>query len=97
MTRTPREDLEASLRDPEFAKLYGAELAKGEIALAIAAARHERGMTQGALAEVLGLSQPYVARLESGEANPTIGKVGTLLAVLGFQLSVQPTPLLAPA
>lgn len=37
--------------------------------------RAEHGLTQGALAKALGMSQPRVAKLESGEFNPRIETV----------------------
>lgn len=95
MIRTPRQDLERELQDPEYVKLYGAEEAKAEFAVILARARRRSGMTQTELAERLGLSQPYIAKLERGDANPTLGTAGTLLAVLGFSLAMDIMPLLS--
>ena len=94
MIRTPEGDLEQELRDPEYIRLYGASDAKAEIAITLAEARHAANITQKELAEAISLSQPYVARLEGGEANPTIGTIGSLLAVLGFRLVTHTQPLL---
>lgn len=95
MIRTPEGDLERELRDPEYVRLYGASDAKAEIAITLAEARNAARKTQKELAEVMGLSQPYVAKLEGGEANPTIGTIGSLLAVLGFRLVAHTQPLLS--
>ena len=43
-------------------------------------------MTQKQFAEKLEKSQPYIAKLESGAANPTIGAIGSMLAVVGLRL-----------
>ena len=94
MIRTPEGDLEQELRDPEYVKLYGASDAKAEIAITLAEARHAAKKTQKEIADAMSLSQPYVARLEGGEANPTIGTIGSLLAVLGFRLVTHTQPLL---
>jgi transcriptional regulator with XRE-family HTH domain len=94
MIRTPEQDLELELKDPEYVKFYGASDAKLEIAIAISNARREAGNTQKELADTMGLSQPYIARLEGGEANPTIGTIGSLLASLGCRLVVKIGPLL---
>ena len=94
MIRTPEGDLEQELRDPEYVKLYGASDAKAEIAITLAEARHAAKKTQKEIAEAMSLSQPYVARLEGGEANPTIGTIGSVLAVLGFRLVTHTQPLL---
>jgi transcriptional regulator with XRE-family HTH domain len=95
MIRTPEGDLERELRDPEYVRLYGASDAKAEIAITLAEARNTARKTQKELAEAMGLSQPYVAKLEGGEANPTIGTIGSLLAVLGFRLVAHTQPLLS--
>ena len=97
MIRTPEQDLEQELKNPEYAKLYGASDAKAEIAITLANARQAAKKTQKELADAMGLSQPYVARLEGGDANPTIGTIGSLLALLGYRLMAKLAPLLPEA
>jgi len=87
MSRTFRDDLEQNLRDPEFAKRFGAAQAKSSFALTLAKARAELGLTQKELAAEVGVSQAYIAKLEGGEANPTLERIGSLLAVLGLSLT----------
>ncbi len=91
---TAREDLQRELRDPEFRKLYGAAEAKSELAVAVADARHSLGLTQDEMARKVGASQPYIAKLEGGEANPTIGVIGSILATLHLRLTMDIAPLL---
>ncbi len=86
MNKTPREDLLEDLKDIEFAKLYGAEDAKLDFAITLLKARENANLTQKEFAAKLGISQPYIARLESGEANPTLGTIGSILATLGLRL-----------
>ena len=93
MIRTPEGDLEQELRDPEYVKLYGASDAKAEIAITLAEARHAAKKTQKEIADAMSLGQPYVASLEGGEANTTIGTIGSLLAVMGFRLVARTAPL----
>ncbi len=88
-----REDIARNLQDPEFARLYGAEQAKGEVAITLARARLKLGLTQKQMADKVGGSQPYIAKLERGDANPTVGNVGRMLAVLGLRLVVDTAPL----
>jgi len=83
---SPIEDIMEEVRDLEFAKEYGEELAKINVAVTMAKARTEKGLTQEQLAERAGTSQPYIAKLESGYANPSIGAVAKILAVMGFRL-----------
>jgi len=86
MTSTPREDLARRLNDPQYARLYGTETAKVDFAVTLAKARRAATLTQQEIAERLGVSQAYIAKLEGGEANPTLGTVGSLLATLGRRL-----------
>ncbi|MDO8635798.1 MAG: helix-turn-helix domain-containing protein [Dehalococcoidia bacterium] len=94
MVGTFEENLARELRDPEFAKLYGAADAKSEFAIALARARDKAGVTQKELADRLGVSQAYIAKLSAGDANPTLGAVGRMLAALGFSLRMDVEPLL---
>ncbi len=94
---TPRvveDDLEHQLKDPEFAAAFGAAQAKSSLAITLAKARVAKGLTQQELAEKAGVSQAYIAKLEGGEANPTFGRVGSLLAVMGFSLTTETTGLM---
>jgi len=93
MTRTFEDDLIKKLGDPEFAKIFGAAQVKSSFALALAKARRTLGLTQGELANKVGVSQAYISRLEGGEANPTLERIGSLLAILGLSLTMDTTTL----
>jgi DNA-binding XRE family transcriptional regulator len=86
-------DLTEELKDPEFAALYGADRAKSGFGLALLHARLETKITQQELAEKLNVKQPYIAQLESGEANPTFGAAGKMLAALGLKMVISVAPL----
>lgn len=81
------------LDDIEYREEFGAETAKLEIAAALVRARALTKMTQSALAEAAGTSQAYIARLERGDANPTIGNIGRLLACMWLKPSIVPMQL----
>jgi len=93
MTRTFEDDLKHGLQDPESAKMFGAAQAKSSFAITLAEARRQLNLTQQQLAAKLGVSQSYVAKLEGGEANPTLDRIGSLLAVLGLSLTTGTTTL----
>ena len=95
MNRTFKEDLEKELQDVEFAREFGVAAAKTDFALTLAKARRICQVTQTDLANLLGTSQSYIAKLERGDANPTIGRIGELLAVLGLRLSTNTIPLIS--
>ena len=78
------------LEDIEYRKEFGAESAKLEIAAALAQARELAGVTQSALADLAGTSQAYIAKLESGDANPTIGNIARLFACMWLKLEIKP-------
>ena len=54
--------------------------------LKIKAARAEKDMTQGALAEAVGISRQTVSAIEKGEYNPTIRLCRAICRVLGKTL-----------
>ncbi len=93
MTRTPSEDLLKELKDPEYARRYGDEMAKVDFGITMTNARKNLDLTQRGLAEKLGIKQPYIARLERGEANPTLGAIGRLLAAISLRLVTGTAPL----
>ena len=81
------------LQDIEYRKEFGSESAKLEVAAAFVRAREVMNMTQSALAERVGTSQAYIARLERGDANPTIGNIGRLFACMWLKPRIEPTPM----
>ena len=93
MNRAFEDDLRVKLRDPEFAKMFGAAQAKSNFALTLARARGRLGLTQKELADKAEVSQAYIAKLEGGEANPTLERIGSLLAVAGLSLTTDTTTL----
>lgn len=93
MVRTFEGDLRENLQDPEFAKMFGAAQAKSSFALTLARARANLGLTQKELANKVGVSQAYISKLEGGEANPTLERIGSLLAMLGLSLTTDTTVL----
>ncbi len=93
MAGAPIEDILERLKDPEYARLYGEESAKVDFAITLTKARKSLNLTQKDLAEKLGISQPYVAKLEGGEANPTLSTIGRLLAAINLRLVTGTAPL----
>lgn len=65
----------------------------------IAALREEKGLSQSALARLMGSSQSAVSQIESGERNPsfeTIRQIAKALGVPPSHLVGAPVPGLAP-
>ena len=70
--RTLRELKAELLTDPDARREYGDLAPEYEIARAVIRARSAAGLTQAELAERMGTSQSYVARLESGRTLPNM-------------------------
>lgn len=56
----------------------------------IIAAREEKGLSQRDLAELSGIKQPAIARMESMKTIPKIDTLFKILAPLGYTLSITP-------
>lgn len=84
-----------SLQDPERRCGFGAEGVKTSFAFALLEARESAGMTRAELAEASGVSEAYISKLESGDANPSVGKVGEIFAAMWMKPTVGFAPLMA--
>ena len=84
------------LNDIEYRREYGSETAKLEMAASLLYGREAMDMTQSRLAKRANVSQAYIAKLERGDANPTIGNVGRLFANMWLKPSIVPA-LLVPS
>ena len=81
----PREKLKLELQDPEFAAIFGADQARMQVALIFAEVCAELGLSR----------KDYMAKVANGEANPSIGKVGAMLARLGYRVVISVEPLMS--
>jgi transcriptional regulator with XRE-family HTH domain len=78
--------------DPDFIS----DDLKAEIDLEVALigklieAREEKGITQEKLAEMSGLKQSAIARLEKMSSTPQIDTLIKVLTPLGYKLSIEP-------
>lgn len=57
---------------------------------AMVEAREEQGISQRKLAELSGVKQPVIARIEKGYSNPRLDTILKLLAALGKTLAIVP-------
>lgn len=96
-TRNVLASINERLKSPEYRREYGAQLIKYDLAETLVDARKSKGYSQRVLADLMGVSQAYIAKLESGRANTTIGLVGALLAFLDMRAQFSLRPLSASA
>jgi ribosome-binding protein aMBF1 (putative translation factor) len=64
--RSFRKELNKRLEDPEYRKGFEKEKKRLELAVKIAKAREQQGMSQGELAKKADTTQQQVSRLETG-------------------------------
>ena len=60
-----------------------------DVAIKVIHYRVSRGMSQAELARMIGMRQPNIARLESGEHEPSLSTLARLSSVLGADFSVE--------
>lgn len=88
-TMTASEDVlteiaaERTARNPEFPGLVDAALRRRELLRALGAQREKLGLSQTAVAAVMGTSQSAVARLEAGDVDAKLSTVERYAAALG--------------
>ena len=80
------------LKDPEFREQWERTALARAVAEAVIRYRAERGLSQTALARLLGWSQPVVARLEAAEHNPSMDTLVALARKLSLRVHVDVGP-----
>jgi ribosome-binding protein aMBF1 (putative translation factor) len=86
------EVLAEMLQDPEFRAEWERTALARAVAEAVIRYRAEHGLSQTALAGLLGWRQPVVARLEAAEHNPSMDTLLTLARTLGLRVHVDVGP-----
>ncbi|EHI73561.1 toxin-antitoxin system, antitoxin component, Xre family [Streptococcus criceti] len=81
------EDVQAELFTPEEIRESDLRVA---VMLELIKARQEKGISQKKLEQLSGVSQPVIARMESGKTSPQLDTVLKVLASLGKTLAVVP-------
>ncbi len=76
---------------PDRVRLLAREVAR-EVASRVVRYRVEHGLSQAELGAKLGVSRPYVARLESGDQSPTLATLARLAQRLGLEFHIDVTP-----
>ncbi len=91
--KTNAELLAEQMADPAFRAEWERTAVARAVALHLVRYRSERDLSQRDLAGLLDMEQPQVARLESGDVNPTLGTLMRLAGALGieFTIDVRPT------
>jgi ribosome-binding protein aMBF1 (putative translation factor) len=84
--------LAGQLQDPTFREEWERTAPARAVATRVVAYRAEHGLSQSALARMLGVSQPLVARLERAEHEPTLTTLARLSRALDIEFHIHVTP-----
>lgn len=83
--------------DPEFRAEWERTALARAVSVTLVGWRSERDLTQRELADLLGMKQPQVARLERGDVNPGMDTLMRLAAGLGIEFTIDVHPAKATA
>ncbi len=78
--------------DPEFAAEWERLSLARMVAARLVGFRSDNGLSQRALAQLLGVSQPRVVELESGEKNPQVETLVKISAATGLEFAIDIVP-----
>jgi DNA-binding XRE family transcriptional regulator len=80
------------LADPEIRREHDRTALAHAVAMRVIGYRIGHGLSQTALARLLGMHQPAIARLEAGDHEPTLATLSRLARVLGVEFHINITP-----
>lgn len=92
MGKNFRETLNEQMKNPEFKKEWDALEPEYQIIKAMLDARNEKAMTQKQLADITGIPQADISRLENGNANPSLKTLQRLADGMGMKLKLEFVP-----
>jgi len=78
-----------AMRDLEYRREYERTKLANDVAIKVIAFRVDHGLSQSALAKMLGWRQPHVARLEAGDHEPSLATLSRLAEVTNLDFSVE--------
>jgi transcriptional regulator with XRE-family HTH domain len=85
---TADEVREHDMTDLEYRRELERTRLANDVAIKVIQYRAARGLSQSALARMLGMRQPNVARLESGDHEPSLSTLARLSSALGLDFTV---------
>jgi predicted transcriptional regulator len=81
-----------ALKNPAVRAEWDRTAVAREVASRVVRYRVEHGLSQAQLGAKLGVSQPYIARLESGDQSPTLATLARLAQRLDLEFHIDVTP-----
>lgn len=90
--KTYRDSLNEMLQDPEFKKEYENQQPEFDIIRALVDARISQNLTQKELAEITGINQADISKLENGHRNPSLALLKRLANGMNMTLQIKFVP-----
>lgn len=84
--------LKEQLKDPEFKTEWDNLEPEFQIIRALIKVRNEKNISQKQLAQLTGINQADISRIENGNANPSIKTLQRLAKGLGMKLKLEFIP-----
>jgi ribosome-binding protein aMBF1 (putative translation factor) len=82
----------AELVDSEIRRAYERSALAHAVAMRVIRYRIDHGLSQTGLAHLLGMHQPAIARLETGDHEPSLATLSRLARALGIEFHIDITP-----
>ena len=92
MTKNFRDSLNERLRDPAFRAEWDALEPEYQIVKAMLDGRAAKNLTQRELAEITGINQADISKLENGNGNPSLRTLERIAAGLGMRVRLEFVP-----
>jgi ribosome-binding protein aMBF1 (putative translation factor) len=83
---------EQDMRDLDYRREYERTRLANDVAVKVIRYRVDCGLSQADLGKMLGMRQPHVARLGSGDHEPSLSTLSRLASALGLDFSVTVKP-----
>lgn len=93
MGKNFRETLNQQMQNPEFKAEWEALEPEFQIIKAILNGRKEKNITQKQLADITGITQADISRMETGNSNPSLQTIQRLAAGLGMMVKLEFVPI----
>lgn len=87
---TFKEHFAEMMQDPEFAKAYYAPDPEFDLGIMIYKARMDSGLSQKQVAEITGINQGNLSKIETGERIPSVRTLQKIASCLGVALALVP-------
>lgn len=89
---TVQEHLKEKLKDPYFKELYELDQQKLSVVKKIIEYRIKHKLSQGQLADQVGVTQQHISKIENGEFS-SVSTLEKVLLAIGYTVKIQAVPL----